>query len=288
MRTTQRNSGSVNFVKIIAKGIVEEGISLLVERFCSSRGRGRTRCVYNIGNMKPPNLIRIYGNIKATVIWGLELNPKSEKIDFNTSTWCLDQWGWSLNGTVLMDEDSKWYYWVLLMSFNVRPWNQPVGGESKFKAAGRVGGSKLIRWLRMVYILFDLCCSPMENDASHKSTVRYKLTGKAVGMSSLTCHAVKLNGQEISSKSEEVQVYFLFELDSLQDYGRIVFCVFRNMVNAGYVWIWEQSEWNVLFEFKMNAVFFYVELKIQFKIFFHTIPAKLFPYYVSRVPPFYK
>ena len=54
----------------------------------------------------------------------------------------------------------------------------------------------------------------MENDASHKSTVRYKLTGKGVGMSSLTCHAVKLNGQEISTKSEEVQVYFLFELDS--------------------------------------------------------------------------
>ena len=107
MRTTRRNSGSVNFVKIIAKGIFEEGISLLVERFCISRGRGRTRCVYNIVNMKPPKLIRIYGNIKATVIWGLELNPKSEKIDFNTSTWCLDQWGWRLNGTVLMDEDSK-------------------------------------------------------------------------------------------------------------------------------------------------------------------------------------
>ena len=30
------------------------------------------------------------------------------------------------------------------MSFNVCTWNQPVGGESKFKAAGRVGGSKLI------------------------------------------------------------------------------------------------------------------------------------------------
>ena len=58
-------------------------------------------------NMNPPNLIRIYGNIKAMVIWGLELNPKSEKIDFSTSTWCLDQWGWSLSGTLLMDEDSK-------------------------------------------------------------------------------------------------------------------------------------------------------------------------------------
>ena len=51
----------------------------------------------------------------------------------------------------------------------------------------------------------------MQNDASHKSTVRYNLTGKAVGMSSLTCYAVKLNGEEISSKSEEVQVYFQFE-----------------------------------------------------------------------------
>lgn len=51
----------------------------------------------------------------------------------------------------------------------------------------------------------------MQNDASHKSTVRYNLTGKAVGMSGLTCYAVKLNGEEISSKSEEVQVYFQFE-----------------------------------------------------------------------------
>ena len=226
--------------------------------------------------MNPPNLIRIYGNIKATVIWGLELNPKSEKIDFNTSTWCLDQWGWSLSGTVLMDEDSKWYYWVLLMSFNVCTWNQPVGGESKFKAAGRVGGSKLIRWLRIMYMLFDLCCSPMENDASQKSTVRYKLTGKAVGMSSLTCHAVKLNGQEISTKSEEVQVYFLFELDSLQDYGRIVFCVFRNMVNEGYVWIWEQVSETCFSSSKWLPYFFKSNWKYNLKYPFISFPQSYF------------
>ena len=32
---------------------------------------------------------------------------------------------------VLMDGDSEWYSWVLLRSFNVHTWNQPVGGESK-------------------------------------------------------------------------------------------------------------------------------------------------------------
>ena len=78
-------------------------------------------------------------------------------------------------------------------------------------------------------MVFGLCHSPMQNDPSHKSPVRYNLTGKAVGMSSLTCQALKLSEQEISRKSEEVQVYFQFEGDSLQDYGRIVFCVFNGL-----------------------------------------------------------
>ena len=79
-------------------------------------------------------------------------------------------------------------------------------------------------------MVFGLCHSPMQNDPSHKSPVRYNLTGKAVGMSSLTCQALKLSEQEISRKSEEVQVYFQFEGDSLQDYGRIVFCVFNGLL----------------------------------------------------------
>ena len=106
--------------------------------------------------------------------------------------------------------------------------------------------------MRRVYRYFGLCCSPVQNDASHKSTVRYNLTGKAVGMSGLTCYAVKLNGEEISSKSEEVQVYFQFEGVSQ---GDLVDLYLQNsLLRCKYYG--QSSDWKVHAKFKMYAVIF--------------------------------
>jgi len=54
---------------------------------------------------------------------------------------------------------------------------------------------------------------PLLDDKSKVSRREYTLEGKSVGIASLTCQASSLNGNEISSKAEEIQVFSAIELE---------------------------------------------------------------------------